>query len=106
MIESRGTIKLIDFWVRFMKASENGGIFVLDEFDSSIHPELVIGILDLFNNLETNIKNAQLIFNTHNPLYLQNKISYYDNPSMNINEFFKELFKECGMLEELNKINI
>lgn len=74
MIESRGTIKLIDFWVRFMKVFKNGGIFVLDEFDSSIHPELVIGILDLFNNLETNTKNAQLIFNTHNPLYLQNKI--------------------------------
>ncbi len=73
MIESRGTIKLIDFWIAFMDIFEKGGIFVLDEFDCSIHPELIGGIIDLFNNKEINVNNAQLIFNTHNPLYLQRK---------------------------------
>lgn len=72
-IESKGTIKLIDFWIGFMEFFKNGGVFVLDEFDCSIHPELVGGIIDLFNNKEININNAQLIFNTHNPLYLQNR---------------------------------
>ena len=73
IIESRGTIKLIDFWVGFMKFFERGGVFILDEFDCSIHPELIGGIIDLFNNKEINTNNAQLIFNTHNPLYLQNR---------------------------------
>ena len=35
-IESRGTIKLINFWVTFMEYFKKGGIFILDEFDSSI----------------------------------------------------------------------
>lgn len=72
-IESRGTIKLIDFWIAFMEYFEKGGIFILDELDCSIHPELIGGIIDLFNNKEVNINNAQLIFNTHNPLYLQKR---------------------------------
>lgn len=72
-IESKGTIKLIDFWIAFKKYFNNGGIFVLDEFDSSIHPELIGGIIDLFNNPEINKNNAQLIFNTHNPLFLQKR---------------------------------
>lgn len=72
-IESKGTIKLIDFWIGFMEFFEKGGVFVLDEFDCSIHPELVSGIIDLFNNKEINKNHAQLIFNTHNPLYLQRK---------------------------------
>lgn len=72
-IESKGTIKLIDFWIGFMEFFEKGGVFILDEFDCSIHPELVSGIIDLFNNKEINKNHAQLIFNTHNPLYLQKK---------------------------------
>lgn len=72
-IESKGTIKLIDFWISFRKYFDNGGIFVLDEFDSSIHPELIGGIIDLFNNPDINKNNAQLIFNTHNPLFLQKR---------------------------------
>ena len=73
-IESKGTIKLIDFWIEFMEFFEKGGVFVLDEFDCSIHPELVRGIIDLFNNKDINKKNSQLIFNTHNPLYLQKNL--------------------------------
>lgn len=72
-IESKGTIKLIDFWIGFMEYFKRGGVFILDEFDCSIHPELVSGIIDLFNNKEINKNNSQLIFNTHNPLYLQKK---------------------------------
>lgn len=72
-IESKGTIKIIDFWMAFKKYFKKGGIFVLDEFDSSIHPELIGGIIDLFNNPDINKNNAQLIFNTHNPLFLDKR---------------------------------
>ena len=73
IIESKGTVKLIDFWILFMNEFKKGGTFILDELDGSIHPELIGGIIDLFNNEEINTNNAQLIFNTHNPLYLQKR---------------------------------
>ena len=72
-IESRGTVKLLEFWIPFMKNFKKGSTFILDEFDSSIHPELIGGILDLFNNPEINTAHSQIIFNTHNPLYLQKR---------------------------------
>lgn len=72
-IESKGTIKLINFWVSFIYKFKEGGIFILDEFDASIHPEIIGGIIDLFNNPEINTAKSQLIFNTHNPLYLQKR---------------------------------
>lgn len=73
-MESRGTLKLIDFAIPFENMFKSGGVFVLDEFDSAIHPELVKGILAIFNNSEINKSGAQLIFTTHNPIYLNNKI--------------------------------
>lgn len=72
-IESKGTVKLLEFWLPFMKNFKKGSTFILDEFDSSIHPELIGGILDLFNNPEINAAHSQIIFNTHNPLYLQKR---------------------------------
>lgn len=74
LMESRGTLKLIDFAIPFAKLFSSGGVFVLDEFDSAIHPELIRGIISLFNNQEINKAGAQLIFTTHNPIYLSNKM--------------------------------
>ena len=74
LMESRGTLKLVDFAIPFEKLFKSGGIFVLDEFDAAIHPELIKGILALFNDSELNKAGAQLIFTTHNPIYLNNKI--------------------------------
>lgn len=74
LMESRGTLKLLDFAIPFEKMFASGGVFVLDEFDSAIHPELIKGILAIFNDQEINKNGAQLIFTTHNPIYLNNKI--------------------------------
>jgi len=74
LMESRGTIKLIDFAIPFEKLFRSGGVFILDEFDAAIHPELIKGILALFNDSDLNKAGAQLIFTTHNPIYLNNKI--------------------------------
>ena len=62
------------FAIPFEKLFQTGGVFVLDEFDAAIHPELIKGILALFNDSELNKAGAQLIFTTHNPIYLNNKI--------------------------------
>jgi len=74
LMESRGTLKLVDFAIPFEKLFKLGGVFVLDEFDAAIHPELIKGILALFNDSDLNKAGAQLIFTTHNPIYLNNKI--------------------------------
>lgn len=74
MMESRGTIKLVDFAIPFVERFAKGGVFVIDEFDSAIHPELVKGIIALFNDPNVNKEGAQLVFTTHNPIYLNNKI--------------------------------
>ncbi|MDQ2085648.1 AAA family ATPase [Herbivorax sp. ANBcel31] len=74
LMESRGTLKLVDFAMLFEKLFKAGGVFVLDEFDAAIHPEIIKGILAVFNDSELNKAGAQLIFTTHNPIYLNNKI--------------------------------
>jgi len=74
LMESRGTLKLLDFAIPFEKLFKSGGVFVLDEFDAAIHPELIKGILVLFNDSEINKAGAQLVFTTHNPIYLNSKI--------------------------------
>jgi AAA15 family ATPase/GTPase len=74
LMESRGTLKLLDFAIPFENLFFKGGIFVLDEFDAAIHPELIKGIIALFNDQSANKKGAQLIFTSHNPIYLSNKI--------------------------------
>ncbi len=74
LMESRGTLKLIDFALPFEHLFTLGGVFVLDEFDATIHPELIKGIIALFNDSEINKAGAQLIFTTHNPVYMDNKM--------------------------------
>lgn len=74
LMESRGTLKLLDFAIPFEQIFSSGGVLILDEFDAAIHPELIKGILALFNNNDVNKAGAQLIFTTHNPIYLNNKI--------------------------------
>ena len=73
-MESKGTLKLIDFAIAFQTIFTQGGAFVIDEFDAALHPELIKGIISLFNNPKFNLNGSQLIFTTHNPIYLNNKM--------------------------------
>ena len=47
---------------------------VIDELDAKMHPLISQYIIELFNNPETNPKNAQLIFTTHDTHLLSQKI--------------------------------
>lgn len=73
-MESDGTMKLINFALLFQQFFKSGGVMIIDEFDSSLHPEIVKGIIVLFNDSTVNTSGAQLIFTTHNPIYLNNNI--------------------------------
>lgn len=70
VFESYGTIRFINLFPLVIRALQTGATLVVDEFDASIHPIALMNILNLFHNDEINVKHAQLIFNTHNPIFL------------------------------------
>lgn len=70
LFESYGTIRFINMFPLVVNALLNGGTLVVDEFDASIHPMALMSIINIFHNDDINKKNAQLIFNTHNPIFL------------------------------------
>ena len=74
LIESVGTLRLIGITPFIFKILQNGGTLVMDELDSSIHPMIIMNIINVFHNDEININKAQLIFNTHNPIFLNSQI--------------------------------
>ncbi len=63
--ESSGTNKVFNISGPIFDVLTNGGILVIDELDASLHPLLTLSITRLFNSIEHNPKNAQLIFSTH-----------------------------------------
>ena len=68
--ESFGTIRFINEFPLILNALHNGGTLVMDEFDASIHPMVLMNIVNIFHNDNINKNQAQLIFNTHNPIFL------------------------------------
>ena len=63
--ESSGTNKIFDLVGYMIFVLRSGMVLIVDELDSKLHPILTQEIIKLFNNPETNPKNAQLIFTTH-----------------------------------------
>ncbi len=72
--ESYGTIRFIHELPMVLSVLVNGGTLVVDEFDASIHPIALMNILNIFHNDEINKKHAQLVFNTHNPIFLDSSL--------------------------------
>jgi hypothetical protein len=70
LFESYGTIRFVNMFPLVANALVNGGILIVDEFDASIHPMALMSIINIFHNDDININHAQLIFNTHNPIFL------------------------------------
>ena len=68
--ESYGTIRFINEFPLIIRALLQGATLIMDEFDASIHPMALMSIINIFHNDEININHAQLIFNTHNPIFL------------------------------------
>lgn len=68
--ESYGTVRFVNEFPLIIDALLNGGTLVMDEFDASIHPMALMNIINIFHNDDINIHHAQLIFNTHNPIFL------------------------------------
>ena len=70
LFESYGTIRFVNMFPLVVSALQNGGTLVVDEFDASIHPMALMNIINIFHNDDINVNHAQLVFNTHNPIFL------------------------------------
>ncbi|ASQ76799.1 abortive infection protein [Enterobacter hormaechei] len=70
-MESSGTQACYYFILTLIIAIRDGGVAVIDELDSDLHPNMVVELLSMFENEAINTKNAQLIFSCHSPEVLK-----------------------------------
>ena len=73
-IESKGTVKLIDLLYPIIWSLQNGAPIFVDELDASIHHEIIYNLIQTYGDPTINTKGAQLIFTTHNPVYLNKNL--------------------------------
>lgn len=72
--ESDGTQKIFSFAGPWLDSLKNGYVLVIDELHDNLHPKIVEFLIMLFHNKNTNPKNAQLIFTTHETAILNQEI--------------------------------
>ncbi len=72
--ESQGTQRAFQLSAYVGNILFEGGILIIDEIEAKMHPIMTINTLNLFLNKETNPKNAQIIFTTHDT----NLLTYTD----------------------------
>lgn len=72
--ESDGTKKLFSFAGPWVDALRNGYVLFIDELHDNLHPKLVRFLVELFHSSETNPKNAQLVFTTHETSILSQEV--------------------------------
>lgn len=72
--ESDGTRKFLAFLGPWIDTLENGNVLVVDELHDNFHPLMVRFLIELFHSKETNKKNAQLIFTSHETSVMSQEI--------------------------------
>jgi hypothetical protein len=68
---SDGTNRMVDLAGAIFYTLENGGILVIDEIEHKLHHLLVRKIIELFDSIDINPLNAQLVFTSHDILILE-----------------------------------
>jgi hypothetical protein len=68
--ESSGTLQLLELAGRAIPVLDEGGLFLVDEIDASLHPLLTAMLVRLFRSPEVNGRGAQLVFTTHDATLL------------------------------------
>ena len=63
--ESDGTVALYGLLGPLVHVMGSGGTLCVDELDASLHPQLALGVVGLFNSPKLNPQRAQIIFTTH-----------------------------------------
>jgi AAA15 family ATPase/GTPase len=71
--ESDGTNRIMDFIPLLMDLLQGENVFIIDEMERSLHPNLMYDLIDLFISKAVNI-NSQLILATHESSLLTQKL--------------------------------
>jgi uncharacterized protein len=72
--ESLGTQRLLNLAYRMLISLKMGGLTIVDELGTNLHPNIVKNIIKLFQNPKTNPKHAQLIFTSHDNTLQRNNL--------------------------------
>jgi AAA15 family ATPase/GTPase len=72
--ESDGTRKLFAFAGPLIDTLQHGNVLLIDELHNSLHPKLVLFLLNLLHANSSNPNNAQLVFTTHDTAILNQSI--------------------------------
>ena len=70
--ESQGTRKMFEVAPIIVAALDFGRPVLVDEIETSLHPQIAASLVRLFQNPKSNPRNAQLIFATHDTSFLGN----------------------------------
>lgn len=71
--ESDGTNRIMDFIPLLMDLLNGDNVFIIDEMERSLHPNLIYDLIDLFISNATNV-NSQLILASHESTLLTQKL--------------------------------
>lgn len=71
--ESDGTNRIIDYIPVILDLIMGGNVFVIDEMERSLHPNIIYDIIDLFLSFEKTT-NSQLIMSTHESSLITQKL--------------------------------
>jgi len=71
---SAGTKRMLELSVALSKSLTEASVIVIDDFDLHLHPQLVRYLIAIFNSVEHNPQNAQLICTTHDVLLMDEDI--------------------------------
>ena len=72
--ESLGTQCLFQLAFRIVLSLKIGGLTIVDELGTNIHPNIVKSIIRIFQNPKTNPRNAQLILTSHDNTLQRNNL--------------------------------
>jgi len=77
-LESRGTQVFLTLLLPALEALSEGSFLVIDELDTSLHPDLSRSLLSLFYRRASNPHGAQILFSTHDVTLLDNNVLQQD----------------------------
>ena len=77
-LESRGTQTFLALLLPALEELSEGSFLVIDELDTSLHPDLCRAFLSLFHSKISNPHGAQLLFSTHDVTLLDSDVLQRD----------------------------
>lgn len=76
--ESKGILRLLFFVPFILEALKKGSILFIDELEVSIHPMVIMNLVNIFHNNDINKNGAQIIFTSNNPSLINDNLFRLD----------------------------